>query len=204
MILGNKRYTYSPVPQSFIWIAEYYDGTHLAEYNLTTHQSNSFYHIQRDKLIRFGLIGEGSQVYINVADGTFTLNDHRLTISYEADGVEFPLTGRTFLYNDIISYKDAVADACMLGTNQNHGMFEQTIVQYNMGYKKTMQLLDVNIHFQCVLGVPYQDASFLQIKITTDKDLDGKLIIRRNGFKIDTIQAPLKCGAAGTINWEIR
>lgn len=54
----SEKITRSPVAQSFIWVAEYADGSHLAEYNFDNRKANSFYHIDKTKLIRFGLIGK--------------------------------------------------------------------------------------------------------------------------------------------------
>ncbi|MBN3522255.1 hypothetical protein [Paenibacillus apiarius] len=204
-MIFHNRCNRSPVPhQSFIWIAEYYDGAYLSEYDFETKKANSFYHIDKQKLIRFGLIGHGSQVFFDVGNGVFTLNDHRLMVSYRTKEHEYPLTGRAFLYNDIITYKDAVSDANLLLAGAKQGRFSDKIVQYNVGYKKNMALLDVNINFQCLLSIPYNEASFLAIKMTSDKDLDGKLIIRRNGLIVDEIHAPLKAQHAGMMYWEIR
>lgn len=203
MIFQNKI-TRSPVAQSFIWVAEYADGTHLAEYNFDNGKANSFYHIDKTKLIRFGLIGEGSQIYFDVGNGVFTMNGHRLSLSYSASSREYPLTGRTFLYNDIITYKNAVSDAKLITAGGKGGAFSDSITQYNIGYKKQMQLHDANIDFQCILSIPYNDAAFMQIKITSDIDLDGTMHIRRNGYLVDEIQAPLKAKHAGQINWTIR
>lgn len=202
-IFGNRQMVKSPVKdQSFVWVAEYVDGTHIAEYDLHDGKPNDFYAIDKTKVMKFGLIGEGSQTYFDVGNGVFFINNHRLTISYEANGVEYPLTGRALIYNDLITYKDAVSDAAPF--LRGKGAFTNMIKQFNLGYKKKMELLDVNISFQCVLGIPLNESAILQLKITPDKDLDGKLIIRRNGSVVDEIIAPLKAGLSGQINWNIK
>ncbi|WP_068620006.1 hypothetical protein [Paenibacillus tuaregi] len=203
MIFGNRSYTRSPVGQSFVWVAEYYDNTALSEFDWKTKKTNSFYDIDRTKLYKFGLVGEGSQVYFDVANGVFNLNNHRLMLSYIAGGVEYGLTGRTLLYNDIITYKDAVSDAKLTGFDPG-GQFGNQIVQYNFGYKKQMELENVNINYQAVFSLPYSESTFLQVKITSDQDLDGKLVIRRNGLIVDEINAPLVGGKVGIINWVIK
>lgn len=202
-IFGNKQLVKSPVKdQAFVWVAEYYDGTHLSEIDFVTMKSNSFYGIDKTKIIKFGLLGENSQAYFDVGNGIFTLNKHRLTVSYEANGVEYPLTGRTLIYNDIITYKDAVSDASPF--MKGKGAFTNKIMQFNVGYKKQMELEDVNIYFQCVLGIPLDSSAFLQIKISSDTDLDGRLIFRRNGEIVDYLNAPLKAGLAGQVDWTIK
>lgn len=202
LIFGNRQFTKSPVNQSFIWVAEYSDGTHLAEFDFQTKKLNNFYNIDKTKIIKFGLIGEGSQVFFDVGNGIFTLNNHRIMISYQANGKEYPLTGRALVYKDIITYKDAVSDA--IPHLKGQGAFVNTITQFNVGYKKKMELLDVNINFQCIMSIPLNNPAFMQIKITSDKDLEGRLIIRRNGVIVDEINAPLKSGYAGQVDWIIR
>lgn len=202
-IFGNREMVKSPTDQNFIWVAEYTDGTYLAEYDLLTHKSNSFYDIDRTKIIKFGLLGDGSQVYFDVGNGVFTINNHRIMISYETNGKDYPLTGRALVYNDIITFKDAVSDANAL-FGRKKGLFTNKIIRYNVGYKKKMEIDDVNISFQCIAGIPLDDAAFFHIKITSDKDLNGHLVIRRNGKIVDLLQAPLKAGYSGQAYWTIK
>jgi len=203
LILGNRQYTRSPVPQKYIWIADYYDGTNLTEYDLQTKKPNDFYSIDRDKLISFGIVGQGSQLYYNVANGVFHINQDRFAISYIADDEEFPLTGRAFLYNDHIQFKNGSSEATMRNVDKE-GKFKNSIDCFNFGYKKTMTLNDVNINYQCICSLPDRDIPYLQIKITSDQDLNGQLIIRKNGIILDRIAAPLKTNHSGLINWELR
>jgi len=205
MLFGNRQVTRSPVSdQDFIWVAEYYDRTFLAEFDFDKRTANSFYSIDKNKIVKFGLIGMGSQAYFDVGNGVFTINNHRLTISYSANEMEYPLTGRALVYNNLITYKDAVSDAAPFF--KGNGAFSNSIIQFNVGYKKEMELSDVVIHFQCVLGIPtsIDDSAHLQIKMVSDQDLDGKLIFRRNGKIVDEIYAPLRAGMSGNLNWTIR
>src|SRR5574337_232674 len=200
MILGNMQYRFSPVPQgqNFVWIADYMDGSYLSEYNFDNRNENSFYQINKNELIRFGLIGMGSQIYFDVANGIFNINKNRIQISYVADGVEYPLTGRTFLYNDITQYKDAIGDGKLLSKTAS-GRIKNHITQHVIGYKKAMDLADVNINFKNLLHIP-QDKNippYLEIKISVDKDLDGELVFRVNGFEANRIHAPLLKNRAG-------
>lgn len=202
-IFGNKQMTRSPVgSQSFIWVAQYYDGTYLSEFDLDKKTPNDFYSVDKSKVVKFGLIGEGSQIFFDVGTGVFTVNNHRLSISYEANGIEYPLTGRALVYNDIISYKDAVSDASPF--TRGEGAFTHSILQFNVGYKKKMELSGASINFQCLFSVPADASAFLQIRISTDQDMDGKLVIRRNGVVVDEIHAPLKADMSGNLNWTIR
>lgn len=202
MILGNKKFINSPVKQDFVWIAENVDGTHISEFDFQTKKPNSFYAIDKSRLLKFGLIGSSSQIYFNVGNGVFFINGHKFMVSYTANDKEYPLTGRAMIYNDIITYKDAVSD--VVPSLREAKPFVNTITQFNVGYKKKMELDGVNIMFQNLISLPINNPALMQIKITSDTDLDGKLVIRRNGEIVDEIHAPLKSGLAGMINWKLR
>lgn len=202
MIFENRQYSRSPIQQSYIWVAEYYDNTYLAEFDLETKKSNGFSNIDKQKLIKFGLIGEGSQIFFDVANGIFNINGNRVAISYVTDIQEYPLTGRTFLYNDIITYKNAIAEADF----SVRGLIpsNQQITGYSLGYKKKMDLSGVSINFYNIIHLPFKQPPYFEIKISSNKDLEGKLVIRVNGMDVDTIEAPLIKNGAGIINWEIK
>ncbi|RRJ66409.1 hypothetical protein EHV15_28415 [Paenibacillus oralis] len=203
MIFENKQYRQSPVPtQSFIWVAEYYDNTYLSEFDLNTKKPNNFYDIDKEKIIKFGLIGEGSQIFFDVANGIFNINGNRIMVSYVTDVQEYPLTGRTFLYNDIITYKNAIAEADFFSSGLKTS--NQQITEYSLGYKKKMELEGVHINFFNILHLPYRQCPYFEIKISSNQDLDGKLIIRVNGLTVNAINAPLVKNQMGVINWEIK
>ncbi|RXZ78217.1 hypothetical protein EBB07_29625 [Paenibacillaceae bacterium] len=202
MILGNKEFTSSPVKQNFIWVAEFADGTYKTEYNLITHQPNKFQDIDKNMLVAFGLIGSGSQIYFDVGNGIFTVNKHRLMLSYQVGDIEYAITGRTVVYNDVITYKESVTDFEVL--TKGADSLQSRIMQFNVGYKKQMEFDDVNIGFQCVAGIPLNSSMILQFKISADKDMQGKLIIRRNGQIVDKIDAPLLGGHALHGNWTVK
>lgn len=204
MIFGNPAWTRSPVQhQNKVWLAEYYDQTFLCEYDTVNKLNNEFNSIDRNKLIAFGLIGGGDQIFFDVANGIFTINNNRFMISYKTKDIEYPLTGRTLLYNDIIQYKDASSASNLRVTDAN-GSFDTRIEQYNIGYKKQMDLVDANIYFQCICSLPLQSPAYFQIKISSNKDLDGHLIVRRDGMIVDEIKAPLLANMSGNIHWELR
>lgn len=204
MILGDKTKIHSPVNhQEYVWVAEYFDGTHITEYDFSTNKPNGFNSINKNKVIRFGLIGNSSQVYFDVGNGVFTVNNHRITVSYKTAEKEYPLTGRALIYNDLITYKDAVSDTNVM-SRKRRGSFLTKIVQYNVGYKKVMELHDALINFQCVFSIPTEESAFLAIKITSNQDLDGSLVVRRNGKIVDEIYAPLKAKHTGILNWTIK
>lgn len=204
-MIFTKNNGYSPVNhQDFIWVADYYDGTHFAEYDFDTKETNPyrFYQIDKDKLIRFGLIGHGSKMFFEVANGIFNVNGHQFRISYIVNDKEYNLNGRTLIYNDIITYKNAVSDAIPL--LKGEGAFVNRIVQYNFGYKKKLVLDGIEFNFQAVMSIPFQSSAFMTIKLTANQDLDGKVVIRRGSQIVDEFYAPLKAGRRGNINWTMR
>jgi hypothetical protein len=203
MIFQNYN-GYSPVKkQDFIWIAEYVDGTYLSEFDLITHQSNSFYSIQKDKLIRFGLVGQGMKFYHEINGGFFKLNGQMLMFSYvDENGDEYYLTGHNQLYNDIITYKDAYADGSVFF--KGNGLLKTTISQYNFGYKTKININDLSFNFQAIFCLPYDKPAFMEFKLVANKSMNGKFRIYRSGRVVDEIEAPLKEGYAGFTKWIIR
>lgn len=203
---NNYEFKHSPLPQAqnFIWVAEYYDGTYLSEYNLNDKKNNDYYSIDRSKLVKFGLIGMGSQMYFDVANGIFNINNNKIQVSYVVNKEEYPLTGRTFLYNDIIQYKEAYGDMRISPTSSG-GKLKNNIYSQSIGYKKSMFLVDANIHFKNILHIPQNSniAPYLEIKISSDKDLNGELVFRVNGMIANKVQAPLIKDKAGIYNWEL-
>ncbi|MNW57651.1 hypothetical protein D3C74_354730 [compost metagenome] len=145
----------------------------------------------------------GSQIYFDIANGIFNINQDRIMVSYKTIDTEYPLTGRAILYNNIIQYKNAEAGAHLLTKTKSQGYMHNNITKHVIGYKKQMELVGVAIHFQNTMHVnPKDHSAFMQIKISSSKDLSGKLIIRVNGLIANEIEAPLKANMAGIINWE--
>lgn len=200
MIFQNSK-GISPVKQDFIWVGEYYDGTYISEFDFNTKKENSFYAINKDKLIRFGLIGQGMKLYFEVFNGIFKLDGHSIEVIYHFNNKDYYLTGQNLMYNDIICYKNAESIANL---SLNNNKFVNTITQYNFGYKIKYQIDDIYFQFQAICSIPYNDYAYIQFKINADQDLNGKLIIKRNNRVIDELLAPLKAGNSGILNWTIK
>lgn len=202
----DKQHLYSPVPnkQALIWVAEYDDDTFLAEYDFNTQKKNDFYSIDKDKLLRFGFIGNGSKAYFNVSDGTFIIDDNKIQISYIHNENEVFLTGRTFIYNDIIQFKSAIADIDVMSLKSNENIIGD-VSCHSIGYKKQLDLFDSSIHFKSILHIPSieNQSPYLEIKISSSIDVNGELLIKVNNNEVDKIDAPLKANMAGIINWRL-
>lgn len=187
----------SPVAQDFIWLSEFLDGTHLAEFDLQTKEENSFYSIKRDKLIRFGLIGHGMRLFFDV-DGIFYLNGKAVELMYRTKDKEYNLTGHWGTKLDIITYKDAETNfnpstGAKLGT--------PTITQYNFGYKAELKVEDITFKLKPVIKIPHQQPVFIHLWLVANKSMSGEIVIRVNNRESQVMQAPLKKGVGGELNW---
>lgn len=198
---------FSPVSQDFIWLGEYVDGTHLAEFDFTTKEENSFYAIQKDKLIRFGLIGHGMKLFFE-ADGIFKLCGRMVEVIYSTSEKDYYLTGNIQAnYRDIITYKDAVSSGL---ANFNpyavgeSGVLSTTITQYTFGYKTVLDFGDVKFNFKALCKIPFDSPVYMNFRLVADKELNGKLLVRVNGLVADEFLAPLKPNVGGELNWLVR
>lgn len=191
----------SPVSQDFVWLAQYVDNTHLCEFDFATKESNKFYAVNRRKLDKFGLVGQGMKLYFDIATGTFNLNGNQIMFAYKDKDKTYNLTGYgNGVYNDIITYKDAYTDANLINPRDK---FISHIHQYNFGFKKKLVFDDVEFALQVVCCIPYNSHAYMQIKIVANKDLEGELFIKKIGRVGESIKAPLKCEYAGILEWII-
>lgn len=188
----------SPVAQDFIWLGEYINGTHLSEFDLQTGEENSFYTLERDKLIRFGLIGHGMKLFFEY-DGIFNINGASIEIAYKIGEKLIPLTGHSGKYSDIITYKDAESLF-----KQGGGVTAPKINQFNIGYKATIESEGITFHFKPILKVPFHQPVHFNFWLVADKDVDGEFVILRNGRTTHTLKAPLKKGVGGETNWVVK
>lgn len=197
----KNQFLYSPVKfQDFIWIASYFDDTFLPEYNYDNLKENSFYSIERDKLIRFGLVGYGMSLYFEVLGGIFKLAGQMIEVLYKVENKEYHLTGQPFImYNDIITYKDAEATMNLKTGKTSNGM----ITQYNFGYKQHLNIDGVNFNFRAICCIPYGRKVYMNFRLVADQELNGVLCIKRNGRVVAEINAPLNKSMGGEVNWEV-
>lgn len=202
-ILQNPTISNSPVGQDFIWVAEYPDGTHLSEFCFNTQKENSFYHIDRAKLFRFGLVGHGQKMYFE-RDGIFNVAGRRLQFFYEVDGQRLPLSGDyKYNVNDIITFKDAEASGLMSGFSGG-GSLSNRITQYSLGYKSNININGINFHFKPIIKLPLNSPAMLNLWLVADRKLDGKLVITNNGVVAFETKAPLEPNIGGELNWIIQ
>lgn len=188
----------SPVAtQDFIWVAEYADGSYFTEFDMETKQENSFYSIEKDSLVRFGLVGHGVRCYHEVFGGSFKIEGRHIDLSLEAGGKEYPLTGLPEMYSDVITYKDAEA------TFSPDGGTAGSILQYNCGYKHQLKFPDLEISLRALCHIPKGQPMYLNFRLVANKKLDAVLKVRRNGQIVAEIPAKMKKDVGGEINWVV-
>jgi hypothetical protein len=200
----NSLKPYSHVSnREFIWVAGYLDGSMIAEYDLNNYKETDFELIRKDNLLTFGLIGRGLKMYFDTATGIFNFDNQELEISYHIADKEYNLTGQYHLYNDIIQYKSAFTDfdpfAKQLGYAGSTGIF-----QYNFGYKNRFNIDGINFSFKAICKVPLNQPIHLSLWVVADADLDGQIVIKRNGQVIEKIDAPIVKNIGGEMNWVVK
>lgn len=197
-----NQFTQSPVEsQDFIWVADYSNNTFLSEFNLDSKKENSFYDIDKNNLIRFGLIGHGMNLYYEILGGTFKIAGQMLEFIYIVNGKEYYLTGQQQMYNDIIQFKNAESIFDPSGKN---GSIGSTITQYNFGYKQNLNIHNINFNFKAICSIPYGKHVYMNLRLVADQDLNGILCIKKNGIVVTEIEAPLQEKVAGELNWIIQ
>lgn len=187
--------------QDFIWAADYISGKHLIEFE-PNGKENSFYMIDRNSLLRFGLIGCGHKMYFDSINGVFTISGRKIEMEYiDENGNVYNLTNcpGTY-YNDILQFKSAESNFNPMDISRK---VRTNINEFNFGYKQKLVFNDINFNLKVICKIPYNSPIYLEITLTSNKNLNGRLVLRRNGQAIDAIKAPLKEGMKGTLNWDI-
>lgn len=199
----DKKKLFSPTPQrDFIWLAEYYDGTIYPEFSFETGKANDFYMIDKDKLIKFGLIGHGYKFDFNIAGGEFNLLGRKISFVYKVDDRYYNLNDKNLIYNDLIAYRNAYIDFDPFG---NEVQFNNPyIYQYNFGYKTKIVKDDIKFNFKVICHVPFNQPVYLEIGLVANQKLDGELLILRNEAIIKQVKSPLEKDISGMYNWEVR
>ena len=183
----------------FNWNADYANGKNYAEYDLLTHKKNDFYLIQRNQVVRFGLFGMGMKFFFEMSDGSFNINGRRVDIAYEDENGEVYHLTTNFESKDLITYKEAYTDY-----SQVQGVQKSNLKSINFGYKTTYKKDEVQLFFQPVVSLPFSESAFIEVKLTSNKSMNGHLIFKSRGVEIERFEAPLEANRAGQINWIIK
>ncbi|TPG68886.1 hypothetical protein EEL31_10335 [Brevibacillus laterosporus] len=191
---------YSPVPQrEFIWLAEYADGTHLSEFDFETKQENSFYSIDKNSVVRFGLVGHGHKLYYETFGGHLKLGNGQIDLVYKSGEKEHPLTGHNEFYQDLITFKRAEAEINLLNSS---GELSPVITEYVFGYKHKLKFKDISFHIKVLIGLSEKSPT-LTLRLVSNRDIQGSLGIKLNGIVVSELMANLTKETSQEINWEM-
>lgn len=195
--------TQSQTPQAisipFNWCADYFNGESFTEYDLTSHRPNNFYSIKQQDTLRFGLFGHNMKFYFDNTDGHFSLNGKRFEVVYEEDnGNTYHLTNNQGK-KDFIAYKKAFANL-----DKNKIKQKSHLESIEFGYKTNINKNDKNLFYQPIIVIPFSSPIYAQIKLTSDKSMNGQLVFYVRGKEIERFDAPLEANVSGQINWTIK
>lgn len=183
----------------FIWAADLVDGTTIKEITKEG-KRRPFRDIPKNKLVTFGLIGQGMKFYYDASNGIFNLDGRIIEMSYIEGNKEYPLTGYPCYYNDPISFKQSYTDINpFTGAAVGGG-----ILQYTFGYKTQLKFNDVNINFKPIVHLPMGGKVFIKIRLVADRDMSGNLRVYRNGKLMDDIPMPLQKMVGAVVEWVVR
>lgn len=197
MIFAQNQ-TPNAIKLPFNWVADYFDGTHLSEYNFYNGQANSFYSINQSQVIRFGLIGQGMKFFFENIDGSFHLSGRRIDVAYEINGKQLFLTNNTSK-KDFITYKQAHTNF-----NNKSGIQRSNIESINFGYKTVYQKDDITLFFQPIVSLPFYSSVFMAVKLTSNKNLNGDIVFYSRNKEVERFHAPLEAYKSGQINWTVK
>lgn len=193
---------HSPVPylRDFIWVAEYSDGTYLSEYDFLTKNENSFYSIRKQDAIRFGLFGHGYKFYYETFGGYFIIPVGIIDLVYKVKDKEYDLTRQNIFYNDLITYKKAESTFNPSGFGHISG---SNIVEYVFGYKQKLSFDDIDLNLKVLFKIPFGMPMYFTVRLVANREVEGKLQIKRDGIVAEEIDAPLSKDIGGEYNWVV-
>lgn len=185
----------------FNWGAEYFDGTYLTEFDLSTNKKNDFYSIQQEKLLRFGLYGAGMKMFYN-QDGSFNLAGQHIEIEYHTKERVYPLT-INFETKDCITYKYKEKDF-----DRNFTVQDDRLVSIDFGYKTLLNYDGIQFFFQPVVRamLPTKTENGrvqIEVKMTSNQDMNGQIVFKNKGVIINQGNCPLIINKSTTVDWVV-
>lgn len=197
----------SPVRQDLIWCAEYSDGSVMTEFDLDTQKPNNLGDIKKDSVIRFGLLGIDVPIYFETFGGNFNVAGRGITLIYREKGKDYHLIGRPIMYNRFIYFKRGIAELDLTGGRRKKvigwGKPEGQITEYTVGHANKFEIDGVTFDLQSTVTVPYQQPVYMTFKLGADREMDGVLVVVRNGEEIHSVKAPLDKEMGGETHWTV-
>lgn len=125
-----------PEGHTFIYFAEYDDGRYFYEYdNQTNHYK--FDDMEKEKVVKFGLIGNKLKLYFDLNSGLFCINQStkvKINLSFTDSNEIFDLSNESTGKKSLITFKDAHTDAIFTG-NKATANSGNIIDAFNVGMK---------------------------------------------------------------------
>ena len=206
-MIFNDSTKYQALTYPLNWCADYKSGEHYAEFDLENGKSNDFYKIRVEDVLRFGLFGQNGKFYFDL-DGSFMFNDRRIEVEYHLSNGEIINLTTNFNDKDLITYKQAYSEFRKVGSKQ-----PSRIESFNFGYKTQLFKDNLQIFFQAIVTIPikYEDSDknesyrpYMEVKLTSNKELNGDLVFKFRGNEVDRYEAPLEINHSGIMKWTIK
>lgn len=208
--LNKSQYNQFRTPthsrREFCWLGLYNDGSHLSEFDFKYRKENSFYSINQKKLLTFGMIGHGYYFHYTPHNGIFYLNDKKIQVSYRVGDEEYRLSNapNTTYNQKIIQWKD-VQSFWNPFSKETSGDLKPEIYMYNFGYKQKLEYSNgTTIYFQPIVHIPLNEPIYMTIRLVSNRNLNGELVISDRSKPKLIEKAPLKAKVAGEMNWVVR
>lgn len=181
--------------QKFIWVAEYDDGTFLREFD-DDGSENSFYDIDRNRLMKFHLAGNGKDYWLDCRTGVFHINGEEISVRYIYNGNIYEFMRQNGKYNDIIQFKQASTDI-----DPFFGIMGNRIELQAIGWKAKLIFEDVEFYLKLILNIPTNgNPEYLYIWVVANKDMGGMLECQIDSRRY-SFEAPLRRNRANELNW---
>lgn len=197
MIFDKKDNGYKTFEYPLNWGVDYENGTSITEFE--NHGiKNDYYSINPLGISRFGLFNDYLKLYYQ-KDGSFMLQGQLIEIEYHYNNRIIPLT-LNFEHKDCITYKEA---STKYKANANTPIRLENI---SFGYKTTVMREDIQLFFKAIVTVPLRtnDKVFMQIRITSPVNMDGKLVFKNKDKVVESFDFPLNTNKANCINWTVK
>jgi len=192
---------FSPInTQPFIWMVEYFLGDGLTEFDLNTQEPNPFQFIDKSKVKRFGLIGNGAKLFFNSNGGIFRLLGNTYQFAISIDNMNYPLNPLSHFVNDIITYKKAEAIMNINGSNLDTA---PKIKGYYFGYKTQLTIKDMKFFIKPIISITEGQPLQIILSISCDKDFSGTIDFIKNDSKHFSYPISLKSNITSKIHWNV-
>ena len=178
----------SPVSQAFIWMAEYADGA-LTEFD--DGGEHEFTEIDADRVVRFGLVGQGVKVWFERTTGAFNFAGQHLAFVLEHDDRREALPGVVDV--DLITYK-----RCEL----NVAAQKPEITGFYVGYKG-YTLAGGGCWFKAIVNLNAGETPCIDTSLTFVNDFVGELSLYVNFRKFTTAKLNVRRGESTAVKFTL-